>query len=309
VPRTKTAEQMIAEFNELYRLNYRGPIFLVDDNFIGNKKNVKILLERLIPWMEQHQYPFPLATEATVNLADDLPLIKLMRRAGFTRVFLGIETPSIESLKETQKYQNTRKDMVASVHTIIEQGIEVLAGFIVGFDNDGPDIFDRQIQFIEQAEIPWAMVGTLNVLPATQLWDRLQKEGRLLGTYPKQFGRANFVTKMDSDALLNGYYRILRTIYSPDIYFNRLFNVLARQDRADLVDLPRVGLPRARMLAAAISITVALGIRAPYRRTWWKFMGRIVRSHPSKVPQALLNSALGHHFLRYTSEVVNTAAC
>src|SRR5262249_20190504 len=156
-PRTKTPRQILAEFETLLKLDYRGPIFLVDDNFIGNKKNVRLLLKELIPWQKQHNYPLLLTTEATVNLADDAALLTDMREAGFRRVFVGIETPSLESLRETQKYQNTRTNLVTAVHRMMDAGLEVSAGFIVGFDNDKEDIFDRQIEFIRQAAIPWAL--------------------------------------------------------------------------------------------------------------------------------------------------------
>ncbi|HZN06307.1 MAG TPA: radical SAM protein, partial [Pyrinomonadaceae bacterium] len=161
VPRTKSNQKILAEFDELKRLGWRGPVFIVDDNFIGNKKNVRLLLPALVEWQKKHGYPFSLLTEASVNLADDDDLLTAMKDAGFRRVFLGIETPVEESLKEAQKSQN-RGDLLNSVRKIQNHGMEVMGGFIVGFDNDPDDIFERQIKFIRESAIPMAMVGMLN---------------------------------------------------------------------------------------------------------------------------------------------------
>src|SRR5215216_5040719 len=168
VPRTKSNQQMLAEFDALKRLGWRGPVFIVDDNFIGNKKNVRMLMPDLIDWQRKNGFPFSLLTEASVNLADDDELLVAMKDAGFRRVFLGIETPVEESLKEAQKSQN-RGNLLESVEKIQSYGMEVMAGFIVGFDNDPDDIFERQIDFIRKSAIPLSMVGLLNALPDTQL--------------------------------------------------------------------------------------------------------------------------------------------
>src|SRR5687767_14214838 len=223
VPRTKSNQQVIAEFNELKRLGWRGPLFIVDDNFIGNKKNVRLLLPALIEWQKKNGYPFSLLTEASVNLADDDDLLSAMKEAGFRRVFLGIETPVEESLKEAQKSQN-RGNLLESVRRIQSHGMEVMAGFIVGFDNDPLDIFERQIDFIRKSAIPLAMVGLLNALPDTQLWRRLEREGRLLGndaTGNNTVCSLNFKTIMDPALLIQGYQRIMQTIYSPREYYER----------------------------------------------------------------------------------------
>src|SRR5829696_7244103 len=180
VPRTKSIQQMLAEFEALRALNWSGTVFIVDDNFIGNKKNVRLLLPKLAEWQKRNGYPFSLLTEASVNLADDEPLLDDMREAGFRRVFLGIETPVEESLKEAQKSQN-RGNLLESVRKIQRRGMDVTARFIVGFDNDPEDVFERQIDFIRKSAIPLARVGVLGALPDTQLWKRLEREGRLLG--------------------------------------------------------------------------------------------------------------------------------
>lgn len=305
VPRTKTPEQTLAEFQALHELGYRGPLFLVDDNFIGNKKAVRKLMELLIPWMEERNRPFTLITEASVNLAEDDRLLEDMYRAGFKRVFLGIETPSLESLKETQKLQNMRRSMVESVHHIIDHGIQVMAGFIVGFDNDEEDIFDRQIEFIQQAEIPWAMVGVLAAIPNTQLWTRLEKEGRLLGYHTgDQFGRTNFRTNLDSDVLMRGYLRILETIYQPDAYFERVMSVVARIHASgrDVLPLKDVGYLKVALITVVSA--VIQGVLSSYKGRYWKFLWTLVTRYPSQYMVGILNSVVGHHFIRYTEEVL-----
>ncbi len=222
-PRTKTPPQVLAELDEIYGLGFRGRVFFVDDNFIGNKKNVKALLPRLVEWMKNHKYPLRSITEASLNLAEDEELLAMMRDAHFISVFLGIETPVAESLKETTKHQNLRGDLLSGVKLIQSYGMEVMAGFIVGFDSDPLDVFERQIQFIRDAAIPLSMVGLLNALPNTQLWRRLQAEGRLLkeSLGDNTLADLNFVPRMDSKVLLAGYHRILQTIYNPHEYFQR----------------------------------------------------------------------------------------
>src|SRR5215475_2684018 len=206
VPRTKSNEQMLAELDALFRLGWRGMVFIVDDNFIGNKRNVKRLLPVLADWSERHGRPFSFITEASVNLAEDDELLDGMRRAHFRRVFLG-------SVRKIQSY-----------------GMEVMAGFIVGFDNDPEDIFERQIEFIRESAIPLAMVGLLTALPDTQLWRRLDREGRLLleSTGNNTDGSLNFVPKMDATRLIEGYKSIMRAIYSPGEYYQRALDCLER---------------------------------------------------------------------------------
>src|SRR5436190_3150797 len=221
---------MLAEFQALLDLNWRGTVFIVDDNFIGNKKNVRQLLPELAEWQKQHGYPFSLLTESSVNLADDEQLLKSMNEAGFRSVFVGIETPVKESLKEAQKSQN-RGNLLDSVSRIQSYGMEVMAGFIVGFDNDPEDIFERQIDFIRNSAIPLAMVGLLNALPDTQLWRRLEREGRLLGEDASGNNTVctlNFKTRMDPAFLVQGYQSIMRTIYSPREYYARVRRSMRR---------------------------------------------------------------------------------
>ncbi|MBI4871981.1 MAG: B12-binding domain-containing radical SAM protein [Candidatus Riflebacteria bacterium] len=306
MPRAKTPEQTLAEFQALYDQGYRGPVFLVDDNFIGNKKAVRALLERMIPWMQEREYPFLITTESSLNLAEDPALLDSMRLAGFKRVFLGIETPSLEGLRETHKLQNMRHDMLTAVHTVLDHNIEVMGGFIVGFDSDADDIFDRQIEFIERAHIPWAMTGVLAATPNTQLWTRLEKEGRLLGYHSgDQFGRTNFVTRMDARKLMDGYLRILRTVYAPRAYFDRVLAVVDRLARAGHPNLHKKLIRPGQVIVMTLVAMVVQGLLSNYRAAWWRFMATVVRRYPSKFVVALLNSIVGHHFIRLTEDILD----
>src|SRR5881628_2327366 len=277
VPRTKSNQQMLSEFDALRDLGWRGTVFIVDDNFIGNKKNVRQLLPELAKWQQKNGYPFSLLTESSVNLADDEPLLKNMQDAGFRRVFLGIETPVEESLKEAQKSQN-RGNLLESVRKILSYGMEVMAGFIVGFDNDPEDIFERQIDFIRKSAIPLAMVGLLNALPDTQLWRRLKKEGRLLGesTGNNTNASLNFVPKMDPTRLIEGYQSIMRTIYASGEYYQRVFDSLKRTTQG-------LRLPTNRNILSALAtftrITVRLGGLDRERKQFWRFFVRALTKH------------------------------
>jgi len=198
-------------------------VFIVDDNFIGNKKKAKALLEKLIPWMEQHNYPLHLTTEASIDLANDAELLDLMYRANFRSVFIGIETPRMASLAETKKFQNVRGDTLeAKLTRIRNAGLDVNAGFIVGFDNDDKEIFEDQYQFIQGNGITLAMVGMLQAIPRTPLYERLEREGRLDEDDPN----CNFIPKqMTREELREGYWSLLKRLYSPEGFFDRYFKV------------------------------------------------------------------------------------
>jgi radical SAM superfamily enzyme YgiQ (UPF0313 family) len=301
VPRTKTNEQVLAEFDALYGAGWRGSLFIVDDNFIGNKKSVKKLMPAVCDWMERHSYPFSLFTEASVNLADDNDLLDMMRRANFRKVFLGIETPVEESLKEAQKGQNTKRSLLDSVHKIQSYGMEVMAGFIVGFDHDPADIFQRQIDFIRQSAIPMAMVGLLTALPETQLWRRLEKEGRLLmeSTGNNTDGTLNFIPTMDRETLLEGYQTILRNIYSPVEYYNRAW--------ASLKNTVTTGMPPIRTLSTEnmisfLRVVYRLGIVDSSRKNFWQFLRRTFHERRDLLADAVTLAAMGYHFRKVTEE-------
>ena len=301
VPRTKSNDQMLAELDLLKASGWRGLVFIVDDNFIGNKKNVRLFMPDLIDWSRRNGFPFSFITEASVNLAEDDALLQMMEDAGFRRVFLGIETPVEESLKEAQKGQNTRRDLLESVKKIQGYGMEVMAGFIVGFDHDPDDIFELQMKFIRESGIPLAMVGLLNALPDTQLWRRLEKEGRLLkvSTGNNTDCSLNFVPKMNGATLVEGYKQILRNIYSPREYYRRALECLSRfhQDRVE---------PRTSTLIedarALLKLVLTLGIRDRERLQFWKYVYRLIRDYPHDFAHGLTLAAMGYHFRKITAK-------
>jgi radical SAM superfamily enzyme YgiQ (UPF0313 family) len=221
-PRVKDPDQLVAELDDMRRAGFHS-VFIVDDNFIGNKKKAKALLEKLIPWMEQHNYPLHLTTEASIDLANDAELLDLMYRANFRSVFIGIETPRLESLNETKKFQNLRGDTLeAKLTRIRNAGLEINAGFIVGFDNDDKAIFEDQFRFIQQNGITLAMVGMLQAIPRTPLYERLEREGRLVEEDPN----CNFIPKqMTREELRQGYWNLVQRLYTPEAFLDRYFRV------------------------------------------------------------------------------------
>jgi radical SAM superfamily enzyme YgiQ (UPF0313 family) len=301
VPRTKSNQQMLDELDALRQTGWRGPVFIVDDNFIGNKRNVKKLLPELADWSERHGRPFSFFTEASVNLADDDELLALMRRAGFYRVFLGIETPVKESLEEAQKSQNMRGDLLQSVRKVQSYGMEVMAGFIIGFDNDPEDIFERQIDFIRESAIPLAMVGLLTALPQTQLWRRLQREGRLLNesTGNNTDCSLNFIPRMDPRRLIEDYKTLLRTIYSPEEYYRRALECLKRVPAAATHSRSRHPIDD---FTAFMRVILALGVRDRERSRFWRYMARVATSHRETFARAIVLAAMGYHFRKLTEE-------
>ncbi|MGB7208138.1 MAG: B12-binding domain-containing radical SAM protein [Pyrinomonadaceae bacterium] len=301
VPRTKSNDQMLAELDALNQAGWRGLVFIVDDNFIGNKKNVRLLLPDLIAWSRRNRFPFSFITEASINLAEDDALLQMMEDAGFRRVFLGIETPVEESLKAAQKGQNTRRDLLESIHKIQSYGMEVMAGFIVGFDSDPEDIFDRQMNFIRESGIPLAMVGLLAALPDTQLWRRLEKEGRLLdvSTGNNTDCSLNFIPRMDMTSLIEGYKTILRNIYSPKEYYLRALDCLSRfhQNRVEPRQINLMD-----DLRAFFNIILTLGIRDRSRTQFWRYFYKLLRFHPRDFAHGLTLAAMGYHFRQVTEK-------
>ena len=300
LPRTKSNEQMIAELEVLKQSGWRGTVFIVDDNFIGNKKNVKLLLPHLAEWQERNDRPFTFITEASANLAEDDKLLDLMRQAGFNRAFLGIETPVEASLKEAQKGQNTRRDLLDSVKKIQSYGIEVMAGFIVGFDNDPEDIFERMTHFIRESAIPLAMVGLLTALPNTQLWRRLSGEGRLLGESAgnNTHSELNFIPRMDSLRLVEGYKSILRSIYDTREYYDRALECLKRVSQHGPKSQRRNSLMRD--VSSLARIMMKLGVRDRDRLEFWRFMTQTLAHHRGAFADSMRLAAMGYHFRKLT---------
>jgi radical SAM superfamily enzyme YgiQ (UPF0313 family) len=309
VPRTKSSGQLLRELDALLRAGWRKEVFIVDDNFIGNKKNVKQLLPELAAWSERHNYPFLFITEASVNIADDTELLRLMRRAGFSRVFVGIETPVEGTLKAVQKGQNTRRDLLDSVRKIQSYGLEVMGGFVVGFDDDPDDIFERQIDFIRESAIPLSIISLLAAIPETQLWRRLEREGRLLGfdhTGNNTDCSLNFIPRMDAQRLVNGYKSILRTIYQPSEYYRRSLDSLARVNRCGAPKLGGTWITPNNLLAFS-RLVLTLGVRDSGRREFWRYVRRVVTEHREKFEHGVVLAAMGYHFRRLTEEYCGAA--
>jgi hypothetical protein len=289
---------VLRELDVLYAAGWRGSVFFVDDNFIANRREVLSLLPEVERWQEEHGWPFAFYTEASVDLATQPKLVEAMVAAGFTTVFLGIESPSAESLRETHKLQNLRMELNESVARITRAGLEVYAGFIVGFDSDGPGIFQVQRTFIDGLPIPAAMIGILTALPRTGLWRRLEKEGRLLrNATGDHFARPNFVTKLDEATLIAGYRNLLAGLYSADSYYARCAHMV------DELGKPRRRSVGLRDLGMLLRITLYVGVLSPRRRHFWKLMARALR-RPHSLTQALSMAVQGEHFIRYTREDV-----
>jgi len=291
--RIKSVEQVLAELDRLYEVGWRGRVFFVDDNFIGNKRSLKEdLLPALIEWRKTHQ-DLTFNTEVSINLADDAELMGMMVKAGFNSVFVGIETPDEKSLAECCKQQNQNRDMVADVKRMHRAGIQVQGGFIVGFDSDEPDIFSRQIDFIQKSNIVTAMVGLLQAIPGTPLYERLEKEGRLRGrsSGDNVDGTTNIMTRMNPEELRRGYQSILTTIYTPKCYYERL--------RAFLSEFQLHGLKQRsgfNDFLAFLRTIVKLGIIGRERFLYWKLLGWTCFKRPELFSLAVLLAIHGYHF-------------
>lgn len=305
-PRVKSPQRVLAELDALCAVGWRGSVFFVDDNFIGNRRLAKRSLEALERWQRDHGFPFRFYTEASVNLGDDDELLRRMRDAGFNFVFLGIESPSVESLTGAHKRVNAGLDLLQAVRRIQAHGIEVSSGFIVGFDEDTEEIFDRQLAFIREAGIPLAMVGILTALEGTELHDRLRREGRLLdesrGNNTHEF-TANFLTRMPAERLSAGYKRLMRTLYDPTLgdYFDRCRRLLDR-----LGPNPRYVRRVAANEVRALLRTLRTVFTSRYGRPYLRFLLWCARRHPGRFPEAVRLAIQGFHFEAITRE---TLAC
>lgn len=294
-PRIKEKNQVITELESLYNKGWRGVVFFVDDNFIGNKRSLKTdVLPALAEWMAKRKYPFTFHTQASVNLADDEELMTLMVRAGFNNVFVGIETPDEESLAECGKRQNKNRNLVECVQKIQQFGLQVQGGFIVGFDNDPQTIFERQIRFIQNSGIVTAMVGLLNAVRGTKLYQRLHRENRLLteASGDNTDFSINFIPKMRHATLIEGYQKIVKTIYAPDQFYARVKKFLENYKPL------RSGLGRlsfSEVKAFIMSIFV-LGIKEKERFHYWRLFLWSVFSRPRLAPLAVTFAIYGFHF-------------
>jgi radical SAM superfamily enzyme YgiQ (UPF0313 family) len=291
--RLKTTPQLIAELDKIYSLGWRRSIFIVDDNFIGNKRALKQeVLPAMIEWRKGKKGCL-FITEASINLSDDDELIKMMVEAGFTQVFVGIETPNDLSLAECSKSQNRNRDLVSSVRKLHQRGLQVMGGFIVGFDNDDETIFERMIEFIQKSGIVTAMVGLLQAPIGTQLYQRMLREGRIRDNYSGDNvdGETNIIPKMELDTLKAGYHKILDSIYSAKGFYQRV--------RTFLKDYKPVHKPvtlQWEEIAAFLSSIVKIGIKGDERRQYWKLFFWTLFHHPRKFPLAITFAIYGYHF-------------
>jgi radical SAM superfamily enzyme YgiQ (UPF0313 family) len=297
-PRTKAVAQVLAELDQLRAAGWREAVFIVDDNFIGNKARAKELLHALVEWRSRYKTTFDFTTEASLNLADDPELMQLMKDAGFISVFLGIETPDESGLIASNKLQNTRRSLLDSVATIQSYGIQVMGGFILGFDTDREDIFARMVEFIQKSGIPIAMVGLLQAMPGTQLFRRLRNEGRIVdaGGGNNTDSRLNFLPHMDATKLVEGYRSVLKQIYSNKAYYERVKLFLSRTQ-------PRPGERRTRQrwmtpanARALVTSIVRQGVFGRQRWSYWKFLLAVSTRYRHCAGTAMTLAVMGYHF-------------
>jgi radical SAM superfamily enzyme YgiQ (UPF0313 family) len=303
-PRTKTPEQLIAELQRLYELGWNRSIFMVDDNFIGNQRNVKLLLKAMIPWMEERGYPFRFTTEASINLAEDMDLVDLMVEAGFNSVFLGIETPDEESLSLTQKFQNNRHPLSESCDKLTHAGLRLLAGFIIGFDGEKAGAGDRIVRFVELTGIPDAMFSMLQALPGTALWTRLEKENRLVGegTGMNQSTLLNFIPTRPLEQIAEEYVNAFWKLYEPATYLQRCYRYSLE-----------LGQPKGKRpfkwplmpeLRAVFKIIWLQGIKRPETRAiFWRQLFSLLQKNPGAIDPYLTVCAHGEHFFEFRQEI------
>jgi radical SAM superfamily enzyme YgiQ (UPF0313 family) len=300
IPRTKPTEHVLAELDNILAAGWKGPVFFVDDNFIGNRQKLKKeVLPAIARWMKAHDSPFWFTTETSINLADDEELLRLMVETGFETVFIGIESPNHDSLAGCNKVQNKNRDLIDSIKKIQRAGLEVQGGFIVGFDQDPVTIFDTMIEFIQESGIVTAMVGLLNAPKGTKLYNRLMKEGRLLKVFSGDNTdfTINFIPHMDRDVLLAGYRRIVQTIYSPRQFYARIITLLKQYEpnQANIFHF------NYRYLQALGKSVVKLGIIGKERGCFWKLVFWTGFKKPRLLSLAILCAIYGYHFRKISA--------
>ena len=306
-PRTKTPQQLIAELQRLYDLGWRRSVFLVDDNFIGNKRNVKLLLRELAPWIEEHGYPFTFGTEASIDLAQDQELMDLMTACNFGAVFLGIETPDEDSLEVTRKFQNTRDPLSESIYKITSSGLRIMAGFIIGFDGEKTGAGLRIAQFVEQTSIPTAIFSMLQALPDTALWHRLEKEGRLHGRSGNinQTTLMNFVPTRPLEEIAREYVASFMRLYDPQNFLDRTYRHYRILGEAPCHKNPKKRKNKAKKqfdwwtIRALLVICWRQGILRKTRFSFWVYLLQMIRHNPGGVVSYLTVCAQAEHFLEY----------
>jgi radical SAM superfamily enzyme YgiQ (UPF0313 family) len=304
-PRTKTPEQLLQELDYLYQLGWRRSIFMVDDNFIGNKRNVKLFLKELLPWMQEHKYPFSFATEASVDLANDQELMDAMVQCNFGAVFLGIETPDEDSLALTQKFQNTRNSLSEAIHNITKSGLRVMAGFIIGFDGEKTGAGQRIVRFVEQTSIPTALFSMLQALPDTALWHRLEKEGRMRdsadGVGGHQTSLMNFVPTRPLEEIATEYIEAFWELYEPSKFLDRTYRHYRILGQANYPD-KGVGRKKAtdwKAIKALGTICWRQGLVRSTRGQFWRNLVSMARHNPGGIAPYLSTCAQIEHFVEY----------
>jgi radical SAM superfamily enzyme YgiQ (UPF0313 family) len=308
-PRTKAVSQVLAELNQLRAAGWRESVFIVDDNFIGNKARAKELCKALAEWRSQYKTSFDFNTEASLNLADDPELMQLMKEAGFVSVFLGIETPDELDLVACNKLQNTRRSLLESVATIQSYGMQVMGGFILGFDTDREDIFDRMVEFIQSSGIPIAMVGLLQAMPGTQLFRRLWKEGRILdaGHGDNTDDKLNFLPHMDAAQLVEGYRSVLKRIYSCEAYYERVKLYLSRTHPRNSGRKTRQQWLTVGNARAFVTSIIRQGVFGRHRWSYWKFLLTVATRYRHCVGAAMTLAVMGYHFQVMTRRLSSNA--
>ncbi len=294
VPRLKSPEQVIEEMDALYDYGWRGGVFIVDDNFIGNKIEAVRILRKIVRWMELKNKPFTLYTEASINLADDSRLLELMQKANFDSVFIGIETPEECGLISCGKIHNTRKDLLEKVKIIQRNGIEVQGGFILGFDTDTPNTFDNMIKFIQKSGIVTAMVGLLHAIPETKLYKRLHTERRILSvpTGDNTDFSLNFVPVMNPESLMEGYKKVIDTIFAPKYYYKRIITYLKEYNKIAV----NTKLSLRLQLKALSQAIWKIGIKGKGKFHFWKLVSWTIIRKPSLISEAITYSIYGYHY-------------
>ncbi|MES1026443.1 B12-binding domain-containing radical SAM protein [Gloeocapsa sp. BRSZ] len=308
-PRTKTPEQLLKELDRLYQLGWRRSIFMVDDNFIGNKRNVKLLLKQLLPWMIEHQYPFSFGTEASVDLAQDQELMDMMVQCNFGSVFLGIETPDEASLTLTKKHQNTRDSLSDAVLKITRSELRVMAGFIIGFDCEKPGAGDRIVKFVEKTAIPTAVFSMLQALPDTALWHRLEKEGRLRQKSAdiNQTTLMNFVPTRPLEEIAHEYVEAFWQLYDPEKFLDRVYRHYLLLGEATYPKKGRSSKERVNWVRLRALLTLAWrqGVVRKTRWQFWRNLADILQRNPGGISPYLSVCAEIEHFIEYR-QIVQT---
>ncbi len=302
-PRTKTPEQLLAELDCLYELGWRRSVFMVDDNFIGNKRNVKLFLKQLQPWVVAHRYPFSFATEASVDLAQDQELMDAMVACNFGSVFLGIETPDEESLALTQKFQNTRDSLSESVLRISRSGLRVMAGFIIGFDGEKAGAGQRIVQFVEQTAIPTALFSMLQALPDTALWHRLKREGRLRGESANinQTTLMNYVPTRPLEDIATEYINAFWDLYDPEKFLDRAYRHHRLLGEANFPKRDKSANKKLDWMAVRAIAIIAWrqGLLRKTRGQFWRNLISMYRHNRGGISSYLSVCAQIEHFLEY----------